>query len=86
MEALHRFFGFRLIDQKTDVSFRGALTNHSNVDIGNGAEYTAGNIRPPPDLLSYQTNQCLVIFPSHIRKALKFIRNRGQGCGRTHQD
>ena len=86
MEALDRFFRFRLIDQKTDVSFRGALTNHSNVDIRNGTKYSAGNIRPPSDLLTYQANQCLVIFPSHFCQTLEFFRDRRQGCGRTHQD
>ena len=70
MEVLNRFFRFRLIYQETDAALGGALTNHSNVDIGNGAEYPAGNIRPPPDILTYQTNERLVIFPSHIRQAL----------------
>ena len=86
MEALNRFLRFRLIYQETNIPLRGALTNHSNVDIGNGAEYPACNIRSPPDFLTYQANQCLVIFPSHIRQAFEFFCNLGQGSSGAYQN
>ena len=86
MQALYRALHVVFVNHKTDVNLRCALRDHAHVDVGNAAEYLAGDARLLAQTFADQANNGLAAAVFHVCQFLQIAGNGWNGLAAIHSE